>query len=33
LRRRQVFCAPSTSLKTIASAVLFERHPFARMVR
>src|SRR6187549_926715 len=25
---RQVFCAPSTSLKTMASAVLFERQPF-----
>ena len=29
---RQVFCAPSTSLKTKASAVLFERQPFARIV-
>ena len=31
-RRRQVFCAPSTSLNTMASAVLFERHPFERVV-
>ena len=31
-RRRQVFCAPSTSLNTMASAVLFERHPFERIV-
>src|SRR6202049_290217 len=31
--RRQFFCAPSTSLKTIASAVLFDREPFDRMVR
>ena len=31
-RRRQLFCAPSTSLNTMASAVLFERHPFDRMV-
>ena len=29
---RQVFCAPSTSLKTMASAVLLERQPFERMV-
>ena len=27
------FLAPSTSLKTIASAVLFERQPFERIVR
>src|SRR6202171_5578872 len=32
-RRRQLFCAPSTSLKTIASAVPFDRQPFDRMVR
>src|SRR5271165_6752821 len=31
-RRRQVFCAPSTSLNTMASAVRFERHPFERIV-
>src|ERR1700736_381792 len=31
--RRQLFCAPSTSLKTMASAVLFDRQPFDRMVR
>ena len=31
--RRQFFCAPSTSLKTMASAVLFDRQPFDRMVR
>ena len=31
-RRRQLFCAPSTSLNTMASVVLFERHPFDRMV-
>ena len=31
--RRQFFCAPSTSLKTMASAVLFDRQPFERMVR
>ena len=31
-RRRQLFCAPSTSLNTMASAVLFERHPFDQMV-
>src|SRR5271156_3604084 len=31
-RRRQVFCAPSTSLNTMASAVLFERRPFERVV-
>src|ERR671916_3109350 len=30
---RQLFCAASTSLNTIASAVLFERHPFERIVR
>src|ERR1700730_16213831 len=29
-RRRQVFCAPSTSLNTMASAVLFDRQPFER---
>ena len=32
-RRRQVFCAPSTSLNTMASAVLFNRQPFERIVR
>src|ERR1700736_5339675 len=32
-RRRQLFCAPSTSLKTIASAVPFDRQPFDRMGR
>src|SRR5207342_3812627 len=31
--RRQLFWAPSTSLKTMASAVLFDRQPFDRMVR
>src|SRR5664280_1715915 len=31
--RRQLFWAPSTSLNTIASAVLFERQPFERIVR
>ena len=31
--RRQLFCAPSTSLKTMARAVLFDRQPFDRMVR
>src|SRR5271169_5090451 len=31
--RRQFLCAPSTSLKTMASAVLFDRQPFDRMVR
>ena len=31
--RRQIFCAPATSLKTMASAVLFDRQPFDRMVR
>src|SRR5207245_117321 len=30
--RRQFFCAPSTSLKTMASAVLFDRQPFDRAV-
>src|SRR5215813_13736242 len=30
---RQFLCAPSTSLKTMASAVLFDRQPFDRMVR
>src|SRR5271167_4184111 len=30
--RRQVFCAPSISLNTMASAVLFERHSFERIV-
>src|SRR5712671_5937033 len=30
---RQLFCAASTSLNTIASAVLFERQPFERIVR
>src|SRR5690242_6780822 len=33
LRRRQLFCAASASLKIIASAVLFERHPFDLAVR
>src|SRR4029079_12045977 len=32
-RRRQLFCAPSSSLKTMASAVLLDRHPFDRIVR
>ena len=32
-RRRQLFCAPSSNLKTIASAVLLDRHPFDRMVQ
>jgi hypothetical protein len=32
-RRRQAFSAPSTSLNTMASAVLSDRHPFERMVR
>ena len=32
-RRRQLFCAASSSLKTIASAVLLDRHPFDRTVR
>src|SRR5215475_2853893 len=32
-RRRQVFCAASTSLKTMASAVRFDRQPFDRIVR
>jgi hypothetical protein len=30
---RQLFCAASTSLNTMASAVLFDRQPFDRMVR
>src|ERR1700675_2516261 len=30
---RQLFCAASTSLNTMASAVLFERQPFERIVR
>src|SRR5215212_2336350 len=30
---RQLFCAASTSLNTIARAVLFERQPLARIVR
>src|SRR6202035_1861898 len=30
---RQFFCAASTSLNTMASAVLFERQPFERIVR
>ena len=30
--RRQLFCVPSTSLKTMARAVLFDRQPFDRMV-
>src|SRR5437879_13800555 len=32
-RRRQLFCAASTSLKTMASAVRFDRQPFERIVR
>src|SRR5664279_4083564 len=32
-RRCQLFCAASSSLKTIASAVLLDRHPFDRIVR
>ncbi|MGY3413150.1 hypothetical protein ACVWZV_009316 [Bradyrhizobium sp. GM5.1] len=32
-RRRQLLCAASSSLKTIASAVLLDRQPFDRMVR
>src|SRR4051795_13191888 len=32
-RRRQLFCAASSSLKTIASAVRLDRHPFDRIVR
>src|SRR3954447_3884592 len=31
--RRQLFWAPSSSLNTIASAVLFDRQPFERIVR
>src|SRR5271169_5071662 len=31
--RRQLFWAPSTSLKTMAIAVLFDKQPFHRMVR
>src|ERR1700680_2206237 len=31
--RRQLFCAPSSNLKTIASAVLLDRQPFDRIVR
>ena len=31
-RRRQVFYAPSTGLNTMASAVLFDRNPFERIV-
>src|SRR5215467_2955935 len=30
---RQLFCAASTSLNTMASAVLFDRQPLARIVR
>src|SRR5437762_11695250 len=30
---RQLFCAASTSLNTMASDVLFERQPFERIVR
>ena len=29
---RQFFCAPSASLKAMASAVLFDRQPFDRVV-
>src|ERR1700685_2947496 len=32
-RRRQFFCAASTSLKTMASAVRFDRHPLTRSRR
>jgi hypothetical protein len=32
-RRRQIFSAASASLKIMASAVLFERHPLERTVR
>src|SRR6476620_1215018 len=32
-RRRQLFCAASSSLKTMASAVLLDRQPFDRIVR
>src|SRR5436190_21373441 len=32
-RRRQLFSAASASLKIMASAVLFERHPLERTVR
>ena len=32
-RRRQLFCAAWASLKTMASAVLLERHPLDRTVR
>src|SRR6478672_5806657 len=32
-RRRQLFCAASSSLKSIASAVLLDRQPFDRIVR
>src|ERR1019366_9335731 len=32
-RRRQFFSAASASLKIMASAVLFERHPLERTVR
>jgi hypothetical protein len=31
-RRRQLFCAASSSLKTIARAVLLDRQPFDRIV-
>src|SRR3954467_14368188 len=30
---RQLFCAASTSLNTMARAVLFDRQPFERIVR
>src|SRR5436305_2079949 len=33
LRRRQLLSAASASLKIMARAVLFERHPFERTVR
>jgi hypothetical protein len=29
--RRQLFCAPSNNLKTMASAVLLDKQPFDRM--
>jgi hypothetical protein len=30
---RHVFCAPSTSLNSMARAVLFDKQPFERIVR
>jgi hypothetical protein len=32
VRRRQFFCAASTSLKTMANVVRFDRQPFDRIV-